>query len=162
LQDRLTKELALAGIDAIEPANAFIRDVYIPAHNARFAIAAEQDGSAFVAIPGVDLAEILCVQEERDVGNDNCVLQDPKAANSRKPVARPFRQGARQGPAISRRDPCGFPRAKMPWALRSKGSLHTRENGRLSSLDGRPAEMWTTQTRCPQSRRRTKAEEADI
>jgi hypothetical protein len=51
LQDRLTKELALAGIDAIEPANAFIRDVYIPAHNARFAIAAEQDGSAFVAIP---------------------------------------------------------------------------------------------------------------
>jgi transposase len=73
LQDRLTKELALAGIDAIEPANAFIRDVYIPAHNARFAIAAEQEGSAFVAIPGVDLAEILCVQEERDVGNDNCV-----------------------------------------------------------------------------------------
>jgi transposase len=73
LQDRLVKELALAGIDAIEPANAFIRDVYIPAHNARFAIAAEQKGSAFVAIPGVDLAEILCVQEERDVGNDNCV-----------------------------------------------------------------------------------------
>jgi len=26
-----------------------------------------------VAIPGVDLAEILCVQEERQVGNDNCV-----------------------------------------------------------------------------------------
>ena len=73
LQDRLTKELALAGIDDIEGANAFIRDVYIPAHNARFAIAAEQQGSAFVAIPGVDLAEVLCVQEDRDVGNDNCV-----------------------------------------------------------------------------------------
>ena len=73
LQDRLTKELALAGVDDIEGANAFIRDVYIPAHNARFAIAAEQEGSAFVAIPGVDLAEILCVQEDRDVGNDNCV-----------------------------------------------------------------------------------------
>ena len=73
LQDRLTKELALAGVDDIEGANAFIRDVYIPAHNARFAIAAEQEGSAFVAIPGVDLAEVLCVQEDRDVGNDNCV-----------------------------------------------------------------------------------------
>jgi transposase len=73
LQDRLTKELALAGIDAIETANAFIREVYIPAHNARFAIAAEQEGSALVTIPGVDRAEILCVQEERDVGNDNCV-----------------------------------------------------------------------------------------
>jgi transposase len=73
LQDRLTKELALAGIDAVEAANAFIRDVYIPAHNARFAVPAEQDGSAFVAVEGVDLGEILCVQEERCVGNDNCV-----------------------------------------------------------------------------------------
>jgi len=73
LQDRLTKELALAGIDTIEAANAFIRDVYMPAHNARFAVKAEQDGLAFVAIKGVDLSEILCVQEDRQVGNDNCV-----------------------------------------------------------------------------------------
>ena len=34
---------------------------------------AEQDGSAFVAIPGVDLKEILCVREDREVGNDNTV-----------------------------------------------------------------------------------------
>jgi transposase len=73
LQDRLTKELALAGITTIEAADAFIRDIYIPAHNARFAVAAEQDGVAFIAIPGVDLGEILCVQEDRQVGNDNCV-----------------------------------------------------------------------------------------
>jgi transposase InsO family protein len=73
LQDRLTKELALAGIATIEAANVFLRDVYIPAHNARFAIKPEQDGNAFVAIAGVNLAEILCVQEERTVGNDNCV-----------------------------------------------------------------------------------------
>jgi len=33
----------------------------------------KQDGSAFVAIAGIDLGEILCVQEERQVGNDNCV-----------------------------------------------------------------------------------------
>jgi len=73
LQDRLTKELALAGIVTVEAANVFIRDVYIPAHNARFAIEPEQEGVAFVAVPGVDLAEILCVQEDRRVGNDNCV-----------------------------------------------------------------------------------------
>lgn len=73
LQDRLTKELALAGITTVETANAFLRDVYIPAHNAQFAVKAEQGGSAFVAIPGVDLGEILCIQEERRVGNDNCV-----------------------------------------------------------------------------------------
>lgn len=73
LQDRLVKELALAGIDTVEAANVFIRDCYIPAHNARFATAAEQPGTAFVAIPGVDLDEILCIQEERQVRNDNCV-----------------------------------------------------------------------------------------
>jgi transposase len=73
LQDRLVKELALKEIDTVEAANLFLRDVYIPEYNARFAVAAAQEGTAFVAIPGVDLAEILCLQEERQVGNDNCV-----------------------------------------------------------------------------------------
>jgi transposase len=73
LQDRLVKELALAGIATVAGADAFIRDVFIPDYNARFAVKAEQEGSAFVAVPGVDLGEILCVQEERQVGNDNCV-----------------------------------------------------------------------------------------
>ena len=73
LQDRLVKELRLAGITTIEEANAFIREVYLPEHNARFAAPQAQPGSAFTPIPGVDLDEILCVQEERQVGNDNCV-----------------------------------------------------------------------------------------
>jgi transposase len=73
LQDRLPKELALAGMATVEDANQFIRDVYIPGHNARFAIRPEQEGSAFVACAGVDLAEILCTQEERKVGHDNTV-----------------------------------------------------------------------------------------
>ena len=73
LQDRLPKELTLAGIATIEAANVFIRDIYVPSHNARFAVPAEQEGSAFVAVAGVELAEILCIQEERQVGNDNCV-----------------------------------------------------------------------------------------
>jgi transposase len=73
LQDRLPKEIKLAGIATIEAANAFIRGTYLPAHNARFAVPPAGEGSAFTPIPGVDLAEILCVQEERQVGNDNCV-----------------------------------------------------------------------------------------
>jgi hypothetical protein len=68
------KEPALAGIVTVAAANAFILDVYIPAHKARFAVRAEQEGSAFVAITGVDRAEILCVQEKRQVGNDNTVV----------------------------------------------------------------------------------------
>ena len=73
LQDRLVKELRLAGITAVEDANAFLRQTYLPAHNARFAIDPAGDGSAFTPVPGVELDEILCVQEERQVGCDNCV-----------------------------------------------------------------------------------------
>lgn len=73
VQDRVPKELALAGIATVETANAWLRETYRPAHNARFAIAAEQQGSAFVPAAGLELAEILCIQEERVVGNDNGV-----------------------------------------------------------------------------------------
>ena len=52
LQDRVPKELALAGITTMAEANTWLRDTYISAHNARFAIEAEQEGSAFVAVPG--------------------------------------------------------------------------------------------------------------
>jgi transposase len=73
LQDRLVKELALAGIRTVAEANRFIRDCYLPAHQAQFAVKAEQEGSAFVAVSGVDLREILCIQEERQVDRDNTV-----------------------------------------------------------------------------------------
>ena len=74
LQDRLIKELALAGIDEMEAANRFIREVYLPEHNARFAKPAELPDSAFVPVKDKDLlGEILCVQEERIVARDNTV-----------------------------------------------------------------------------------------
>ena len=104
LQDRLPKELKLAGITTVEAANAFLRDVYLPAHNARFAVEPAAEGSAFTPIPGVDLDEILCVQEERQVGNDNCVsYRTLKLRNPRKPAAPALRQGAGQSARLPRR-----------------------------------------------------------
>jgi hypothetical protein len=47
LQERLAKEMALARIGTVEVANAWLRDVYIPEHNARSAIGVVQAGSAF-------------------------------------------------------------------------------------------------------------------
>jgi transposase len=73
LQDRLPKELDLAGIATLEAANRWIVESYLPAHNAAFAVAPEQPGSAFVADRGDQAGEILCLQEERRVGNDNTV-----------------------------------------------------------------------------------------
>ncbi len=74
LQDRLPKELSLAGIGTVEAANVWLRQTYVAQHNARFAVAAEQPGSAFVAVPVVDLQEVLCHEEARVVGNDNTVV----------------------------------------------------------------------------------------
>jgi len=73
LQDRLPKELRLAGISDVETANRWLAEVYLPAYNARFAVAAEQNGSAFVADTAQAWRDVLCIQEERVVGNDNTV-----------------------------------------------------------------------------------------
>jgi transposase len=74
LQDRLPKEFVLAGITTVAAANTYLRTTYVAEHNARFAVAADQAGSAFVPVPGAELAEVLCHQEERVVGNDNTVV----------------------------------------------------------------------------------------
>jgi hypothetical protein len=74
LQDRLIKELAQAAIGDIETANRWLREVYLPAHNRRFARPAAVAQSAFVAAPDrAALVEALCVQEERVVERDNTV-----------------------------------------------------------------------------------------
>lgn len=76
LQDRLPKELKLAGITTMEAANRFIREVYLPEHNARFAHKAEIAESAFVAADPALLTETLCVEEERVVARDNTVAYE--------------------------------------------------------------------------------------
>jgi transposase len=73
LQDRLPKELALAGVTDIEGANRYIREVYLPAHNARFAVEPADKASAFVPVAEAQWRDILCVQEERVVARDNTV-----------------------------------------------------------------------------------------
>lgn len=76
LQDRLPRELALAGIGTLEAANTWLREVYLARHNARFAVAAAQPGTAWVAVDAATLREALCVTEVRQVGNDNTVVLD--------------------------------------------------------------------------------------
>ena len=73
LQDRLPKELALAGITEMAAANAFLRTRFVPAYNQRFAVPAAESGTAFVPWRGTNLADLLCVQEDRVVANDNTV-----------------------------------------------------------------------------------------
>ena len=85
LQDRLPKEMRLAGVATMAAANRFIAEVFLPQHNARFACPPAEKGSAFVRAGAVAWRDTLCVQEERVVGNDNTVrwhglsLQLPKS-----------------------------------------------------------------------------------
>ena len=77
LQDRLPKEMTLAGIRDVESANRLIREVYLPAHNARFAKPPALADSAFVAVRDpAGLVDILCVEEERVVARDNTVAYE--------------------------------------------------------------------------------------
>jgi transposase len=76
-QERLPRELAKAGIADMQQANAYLEQVYMPGHNAEFAVPASAAGTAFVPyIGGAGLADILCEHYERTVGNDNCVSFD--------------------------------------------------------------------------------------
>lgn len=73
LQDRLIKELALAGITDIERANGWIKQVYLPLHNTRFMTPPALPDSGFSAVEPERLVEALCVEEERTVGRDNTI-----------------------------------------------------------------------------------------
>jgi len=73
LQNRLPQELRLAKIKTIAAANRYIKERFVPDYNARFAVPAAEPGTAFVPYAGRPLEDVLCIQEDRVVGNDNCV-----------------------------------------------------------------------------------------
>ena len=72
-QGRLPQELRKAGIQTMEEANRYIREVFIPWHNSHLRVEAREPGTAFVPPTQTDLNAILCVQHERVVQNDNTV-----------------------------------------------------------------------------------------
>lgn len=111
LQDRLPKELRLAGIATIEAANRWLRESYIPEHNGAFAVEAEQTGSGFVPDPAGQWRQALCVHEERTVGNDNTVT---------------WRNHALQLP----------PSPLRPHFVKAKVRLHEDPDGRVSIFLG--------------------------
>ena len=57
----------------MSPANAFLRDRFVPSYNQRFAMSATESGTTFVPWSDSNFADILCVQEARVVANDNTV-----------------------------------------------------------------------------------------
>jgi hypothetical protein len=84
-QGRLPNELAAMGIQTIEEANRYLKEVYMPAFNTEFMVKSYSEQSAFVPWNNImSLDDILCEHFERTVGKDNCIsfeglkLQIPK------------------------------------------------------------------------------------
>jgi transposase InsO family protein len=73
LQKRLPQELALQNITTLAEANRYLNEVYIPRHNQQFAVPAKEEKAAYAQWIGIELDEILCLQEERTVRHDNTV-----------------------------------------------------------------------------------------
>jgi len=78
LQKRLPQELRVHGITDMNEANRFLRERFLPEHNARFAREADQSGSAFIPLMGFALEKVLCIQEERTVNKDNTLRYQGK------------------------------------------------------------------------------------
>jgi len=74
LQDRLVKELRLAGIQTMDAANRFLHERYLPAHNASFSRPPASPADAHrPRLPGQDLSVILSIWSQRTVLNDYTV-----------------------------------------------------------------------------------------
>ena len=91
LQDRLLKELRVAGIETLEEANHYVIEEFMPRWNRRFGRLPREEGLAYRPLPrGIHLDEILCLKYDRRVYPDNTIsyrgrkiqiLADPYRAN---------------------------------------------------------------------------------
>ena len=75
-QDRLIKEMRLAGIKRLEEANRFL-ETYLPKYNAQFAVVAVNPTNLHRAIDKpLDLKRIFCIRVERVVRADNTIQHE--------------------------------------------------------------------------------------
>jgi len=124
-QDRLVKELRLAGIGEMASANEFLQKVYIPGHNARYAVAPGEklDGHRPL-LKGHLLDQIFSKRVERIVRNDFTVQYN-----------RRFLQILASKPNRVR------PKTKVFVETRLDGTIHLLAKGRylpFKSLENRP------------------------
>ena len=73
LQGRLVNELRAAGIRTLEDANRYLREVFLPRHNQRFAQAPADAASGFVAVASWELERAFAEPAQRSVAKDNTV-----------------------------------------------------------------------------------------
>lgn len=111
-QDRLVKELRLAGSTTLEQANAVLEKVFLPWFNRRCAVAAASPNNAHRPLhPSMNLKSILSLQEHRRVTNDYTIRLDNQVYQLLPPALPGLRGG------------------KVTIEKRLDGSLHLRFKG---------------------------------
>ena len=133
-------------------ANRFLKEVFLPQHNARFATPAEDQGTAFVPFTGA-LNDILCIHEERTVSNDNTVrykrlaLQIPAGRHRRHYVKARVRVHEYPDGTMA-----VFHGPRCQARYHADGSTYRQPNprGRVTRFDAtdrRPVDKWTAAPR---------------
>jgi len=78
-QDRLISELRLEGISSLEEANKYLHNVFLPKYNKKFTRKPRVEEVAYRPIPeGMDLNQILCIKEKRQVQGDNTISYEAR------------------------------------------------------------------------------------
>jgi len=78
LQDRLVKEMRLAGIRTKDEANVFL-EAYLPRYNEKFSVCPANDLDAHIRLPRpFDLDKHLCIKHQRTVRNDHTIAYHGK------------------------------------------------------------------------------------
>lgn len=79
MQGRLPQELKHMGIKTYKDANEYLQRVFIPKFNQKFAVKAQQEGTAFIKTSGIDTEKIFCRRHQRRVNKDNTVQFDNRS-----------------------------------------------------------------------------------
>ncbi len=120
-QDRLVKELRLAGATALQQANQVLEKVFLPWFNRRCVVKAASGNNAHRPLhPSMNLAAILSVQEKRKVANDYTIRLDNRVYQILPPAYPGLRGG---GVTVEKR---------------LDGSLHLRFKGRYLKYQAKP------------------------
>jgi hypothetical protein len=85
LQDRLVKELAMAGVRDIAAANAFLEKTFLKAFNREFGKVPAGGANVHHKVPShLKLEEVLCPKELRTVGEDWCLQYEGRILQIQK------------------------------------------------------------------------------
>jgi hypothetical protein len=121
LQDRLPKELKLAGIADVDAANRFLMKIYIARHNARFADSPAEAGSALVPAAEDQWRDVLAIfHGPRRLARWRCEGTEPTTEflqRKRPPLAPPPETCGNRGKAEKAFPP--FPQAQQQKAVNS-------------------------------------------